>query len=378
MHTRIGVFTDSIGELEPILRRSVAELRKTMFDFTLTAGARDRRLDEMMAAIEEQRHALAEVENAAAFLASTDQAEIDGLEEDLLTSGRYIGQPELVHLLKDWAAYAPGAHCKVDTSGTHLSFRGTAAMEIHLRGVQSAGERSRSEIDHLAKAMLDERELILCLDQSTRREDRAPALDCESSDGASRVARPWERPISIRPGSVGDRIRHAGSVPRSRGDRTVDWAASVSRVLDVSSRAELRPCHRRRGRVDTACSTRRIADSARAGHRGGAWHCAPRGRTLTAETPRGRSRQAIRHEQGAGGNKAYQPSRNPRTKGRPDRAAHHNSERTREYWVVHLQEAQRANQDRLLREAEDRLKQGLSGSMDVETIAVAVVEVAPK
>jgi hypothetical protein len=43
--------------------------------------------------------------------------------------------------------------------------------------------------------------------------------------------------------------------------------------------------------------------------------------------------------------------------------------------VIHLQEAQRANQDRLLRDAEDRLDRGLDGRMDVEAIAACVAEV---
>jgi hypothetical protein len=46
--------------------------------------------------------------------------------------------------------------------------------------------------------------------------------------------------------------------------------------------------------------------------------------------------------------------------------------------VIHLQEAQRANQDRLLRDAEEQLRRGLEGRMDVESIAVCTAEVAPE
>ncbi|MEK7355210.1 MAG: helicase-related protein, partial [Bdellovibrionota bacterium] len=121
VHERIGVFRDSIGELEPILQSHIADLRRTMFDFDLSPDQKQRRLDEVLAAIEEQRLALDDVESATSFLSSTDGAEIDGLERDLLTSGKYIGQAELVHLLRDWTAHAPGTSCVLDKSGKHLT-----------------------------------------------------------------------------------------------------------------------------------------------------------------------------------------------------------------------------------------------------------------
>ena len=46
--------------------------------------------------------------------------------------------------------------------------------------------------------------------------------------------------------------------------------------------------------------------------------------------------------------------------------------------VIHLQEAQRSNQDRLLRDAEEELEQSRDGRMNVETVAVCVVEVTPE
>lgn len=169
VHQRIGIFEDSIGELEPILQSKIADLEKTMFDFRLSEEQRQRQLDLKLAAIEEQRMAVDDVESASTFLASTDQAEIDGLETDLITSGRYIGQRELVLLLEDWAEHSPGSTCELAPDNTHLTFRGSAALESHLRGVEAAGERSQSEIEVLAQALLDEREILICLDQEHAR-----------------------------------------------------------------------------------------------------------------------------------------------------------------------------------------------------------------
>ena len=372
------MFKDSIGELEPILQSSDGRSPPDHVRFHLTESERERRLDEMLAAIEEQRHALDDVENAASFLASTDAAEIDGLEEDLLTSGRYIGQPELVHLLKDWAAYAPGAHCKVDTSGTHLSFRGTAAMEIHLRGVQSAGERSRSEIDHLAKAMLDERELILCLDQEHARKTGHQLLTANHpmvraalrvpGSAQSRYAQVRLETESVTPGRYLVLVAIAqwtglrpsaefwtSAVELSSGRATDDEVGSTL----LAALAESQILQGQDIGEELGTALREAERSLRRRHEDEAAKRSAMNKALV-ETRRISLRET--HAR-----KVAQIERRITTLRERGSTG-----------VVHLQEAQRANQDRLLREAEDRLEQGLSGSMDVETIAVAVVEVAPK
>lgn len=376
VHQRIGVFTDSIGELEPILQSRMGDLRRAMFDFSLTEPERERRLNEMLAAIEEQRLAIDDIEVAASFLSSTDTAEIDGLEEDLLESGRYIGQPELVHLLRDWAAGAPGAHCEVDSGGTHLTLRGNAAMEQHLRGVQSAGERSRTEVDELAKAMLDESDVVLCLDPEHARKTGQHLLSATN---------PLVRAALRVPGSSQARFGHIGvkssavtpgsylvlvAVARWDGLRpSVEfWTAAVdlgtgvltsedvgSAVLAALAESQLEEQEARIG-VDLAASLREAERSLR--------------RRQEEESHR---RQAM--------NTALVESRRislRETHARKVAQIERRIETLKERGstgVIHLQNAQRSNQDRLLREAEERLEQSLDGHMDVETIAVCVAEV---
>lgn len=65
VHQRIGVFTDSIGELEPILQSRLTDLRRAMLDFELSDDQRQRRLDETLTAIEELSRTSAEVESAS-------------------------------------------------------------------------------------------------------------------------------------------------------------------------------------------------------------------------------------------------------------------------------------------------------------------------
>jgi superfamily II DNA or RNA helicase len=376
VHQRIGVFTDSIGELEPILQSRLGDLRRAMFDFSLSEDERKRRLDEMLTAIEEQRLAIADVEAASSYLSSTDTAEIDGLEQDLLSTGRYIGQPELVHLLRDWAAHAPGAHCSVDASGTHLTFRGTAAMEHHLRGVQAAGERSRAEIDQLVREVLDERDLVLCLDPEHARRTGQKLLTANhplvraalrvSGASQARYSHVRVRSRTVSPGSYLVLI----AVARWTGLRpSVEfWTAAVdlrsgspasedvgglilaglaeSRLeqgqatIEMDLEAGLREAERilRRRQVDE--SDRRQAMNA-----------------ALVESRRISLRET--HAR-----KVAQIERRIKTLREADNTQ-----------VIHLHEAQRANQDRLLRDAEAQLERGLEGRMDVEVIATCVAEV---
>lgn len=177
VHQRIGVFQDSIGELEPIVRSQLSDLRRVVLDFELTPEQRRRRVDEIATAMEQERRNLEDVVEASSVLASADQAEIDGLERDLVSSGRYIGQPELVLLLRDWVAQAPGATFEIDRAGQWARLRGNDYLERQLRGVEAAGERSRSELEELARHLRNESEITLCLDPDLAREKGAALLN---------------------------------------------------------------------------------------------------------------------------------------------------------------------------------------------------------
>lgn len=177
VHDRIGVFKDSIGELEPILQSTFADLRRTMFDFELTEEQRRLKLDQMLAAIEEQRLTLNDLESASPMLISADQAEIDGLERDLVENGRYVGQHELVLLLKEWVSKSPGAECVVDETRTWLHVHGNAGLVADVEALVGAGERSALELESIGRKLRYEQAISLCLDQETARITGADLLN---------------------------------------------------------------------------------------------------------------------------------------------------------------------------------------------------------
>jgi hypothetical protein len=195
VHQRIGVFSDSIGELEPIIQSKLADLKRVMFDFNLTDEQRDRRINEMMTAIEEQRHSHDEVENASAFLSSTDQASIDGFEDELVSQGRYVGQPELALLIKDWVGNDEVAGWTVSDDGRFLQIRGTAKLASELMAVKTAGERSSVELEELAIALRDERTVTVCLDQETARTSAATLMTANHPMVRAALRVPGDRQI---------------------------------------------------------------------------------------------------------------------------------------------------------------------------------------
>ncbi len=119
------------------------------------------------------------------------------LKKTCFRPGRYVGQPELMLLLEDWAAVCPGAKCEVSGDGEHMTLRGTLEMEQHLRAVEGLhGERSAAELDELARKLRDEQPITLSLDQETARTKRVsnsflrPTRSSEPPSGSQAKQRP--------------------------------------------------------------------------------------------------------------------------------------------------------------------------------------------
>ena len=164
LHDRLGVFRSSIGELEPILQETTSELKQAMFDFNLTEAQRRQRVDDLLTAVEDQKHRVNELETAKQYLTSTDDAAIDELESDLLSTGHYVGQLELVALIQDWIASSEGGTCRVTDDGRHVIVRGSAPMAAQVDKLGAAGEGSRLRLRRLARSLRDGTEMVLCLD----------------------------------------------------------------------------------------------------------------------------------------------------------------------------------------------------------------------
>jgi superfamily II DNA or RNA helicase len=165
---RIGVFEHAIGELEPILDAEWKGVESLLFDFSLDPEQKKLRTEQMIQAIEMRARDLEFVESAAPMLVSSDTADIEGLERDLLASGRYVGQAELAVLIQDWAETFGGA-VAVARNGSVLEVRGNEELAGHVQTLVRTGERLASEVDETCALLRSEQIIYLSLDQERSR-----------------------------------------------------------------------------------------------------------------------------------------------------------------------------------------------------------------
>ncbi len=170
---RIGVFEHAIGELEPILDAEWKEVESLLFDFTLDPEQKRLRTEQMIQAIEMRAKDLEFVESAAPMLVSSDTADIEGLERDLVAGGRYVGQAELAALIQDWAETFGGT---VARNGSVLEVRGNAELAGHVQTLVRTGERLASEVEEMNALLRSEQVIHLSLDQEKSRTTGLPLL----------------------------------------------------------------------------------------------------------------------------------------------------------------------------------------------------------
>ncbi|WP_137159765.1 helicase-related protein [Blastococcus sp. CCUG 61487] len=166
---RIGVFEGSIGALEPIVTGQLKALQDVVFDFELSDEQRAAKADYALAAIEEQRSSLEDLATATPFLLGASTDDVAGLERNLIASGRYVGAAELRHLLEDWATLCQAPSPVVVDGGAGLRFRGNRDMADRLYRLVVDERLSREEAAPYERALRNEEELHLVLDQETAR-----------------------------------------------------------------------------------------------------------------------------------------------------------------------------------------------------------------
>ncbi len=100
LYTRIGVFQDSIGELEPILRGRLKELHRIVLNPRLTPEERRRQVDRIEVARVDRQKDLKTLNDAQALLTGLDGLLIEGFDETSPGRGRYLGPKEIRALVE--------------------------------------------------------------------------------------------------------------------------------------------------------------------------------------------------------------------------------------------------------------------------------------
>ncbi|MGX1565619.1 helicase-related protein [Streptomyces sp. NPDC055506] len=100
LYARIGVFQDSIGELEPILRGRLKELHRIVLDPHLSPEQRRRQVDRIAVARVDREKDLESLNEAQALLTGLDGLLIEGFDETSPGRGRYLGPQEIRGLVE--------------------------------------------------------------------------------------------------------------------------------------------------------------------------------------------------------------------------------------------------------------------------------------
>lgn len=165
---RIEIFERSIGDLEPIIGKHMDVLRTAM-DFRLTPDQREEKAQQFLTAIEAQRAGLKEVADSAAGLIISNDVDVAGLKEELIASGRYLGQAELAHLLDDWSQTDGAGRVVWRPDGKSIEVTGNPAMAKRLNDLAQRGRRTVAETRRLYGDLNNATPISLSLDQELSR-----------------------------------------------------------------------------------------------------------------------------------------------------------------------------------------------------------------
>jgi superfamily II DNA or RNA helicase len=186
---RIKIFEDTIGELEPIVHGEMKQLWKEI-DFDFTPEQLDQKMQQVRIAVEEQREMLRDVQTQASSLFVADDVDIKGLEEELVSSGRYVGPIEIANLIRDWAATDGGRTSLEEES---LTLTGNPAMADRVVELSRLKKRTRSETELVATQLRQELPLPLALDQELARTSGIPLLNANHPLTMAAVSVPTHR-----------------------------------------------------------------------------------------------------------------------------------------------------------------------------------------
>lgn len=186
---RIKIFEDTIGELEPIVHGTMKQLWKEV-NFEFTPQQLEQKLQQVEIALEEQREMLRDVQTQASALFVADDVDIKGLEEELVSSGRYVGPIEIANLIRDWASTDGG---RTNLEADSLTLTGNPAMADRVVELSRQKKRTRSETELVATQLRQEMPLPLALDQELARTTGIPLLNSNHPLTMAAVSVPTHR-----------------------------------------------------------------------------------------------------------------------------------------------------------------------------------------
>ncbi|MFD3465622.1 helicase-related protein [Streptomyces sp. NPDC058682] len=215
LYQRIGVFQDSIGELEPILHGQLRELHRVVLNPHLTQKERQRQIDRIDVARVDRDKDIASLEKAREYLTGLDDLLVEGFDQHTPGRGRYLGPREIRGLLDAFLHQSGvGRMDPVPSADDLMDITGSGLLRQIMYEAQDAGVFSLSRGSDLMASLADRRRsLRACFTAQTSTETGAPLLSVRHP--LVRTAHWWfaERTEST---SRYGRVRVPGLPPGSR------------------------------------------------------------------------------------------------------------------------------------------------------------------
>jgi hypothetical protein len=130
LYTRIDLFQQAIGDLEPIMRQTMQEIERRVLDPSLSSEQREREIERQAQVIERNRADIKHLEENSGLLTSVGAVEIDGLTKDGPASGRYVGASE-VRVLTEFIVPKHGGRVSRERKGI-VEITGTPELAVVL------------------------------------------------------------------------------------------------------------------------------------------------------------------------------------------------------------------------------------------------------
>ncbi|MFB7554472.1 helicase-related protein [Streptomyces brevispora] len=176
LYTRIGVFRDSIGELEPILRGHLKELHRIVLDPRLTSDERRHQVDRIEVARADRDKDLQTLNAAQELLTGLDGLLIEGFDETSPGRGRYLGPKEIRGLVERFLEDSGhGSLHQVPGNDDLVDITGSKELLQVMYGAMDAGAFSQPRDDLLAR-LRSGGPMRACFTASTSSETAVPLL----------------------------------------------------------------------------------------------------------------------------------------------------------------------------------------------------------
>jgi superfamily II DNA or RNA helicase len=117
---RIGVFENSIGELEPILRDEIRDITSVLLDPKLTAIELEEELQRFMVAHEKRKNDLDDLTTHRNLVGGIDSFLIEGFDDHTPGRGRFLGKEEIIRVVARFMAKHGGSLTQLDKEHWNL------------------------------------------------------------------------------------------------------------------------------------------------------------------------------------------------------------------------------------------------------------------